>query len=82
MSSLTDAPNLNFSGFDRTRRTRADAARVAAQAEAEVAGVVMMGDDDDGFADGGAATMATVPVSGKRLSEMEARAARFRASAE
>jgi hypothetical protein len=42
----------------------------------------MTGDDDDGAPDGGAATLATVPVSGKRLSDMEARAARFRSAEE
>lgn len=81
ISSLADAPSLNFSGFDRTRRSRAAAALVAAQAEAEVAGVVLTGDVDDGT-DGAEATLTTVPVSGKRLSEMEARSARFRAAAE
>ncbi len=79
MSSLADAPSLNFSGFDRTRRTRAGTALAAAQAEAEVSGVIMTG-DFDAVGDGDAGTMATVPVSGKRLSDMEARAARFRAS--
>ena len=41
----------------------------------------MTGDSDE-VGDGGAGTMAIVPVSGKRLSDMEARAARFRVSAE
>ena len=81
MSALADAPSLNFSGFDRTRRTRAATALAAAQAEAEVSGVIMTGDSDE-VGDGGAGTMAIVPVSGKRLSDMEARAARFRVSAE
>lgn len=81
VGGLAEAPTLNFSGFDRTRRTRAAAAQVAAQAEAEVAGVIMTGDGDD-VAESVAATMATVPVSAKRLSEMEASAARFRVSGE
>ncbi len=81
VSRLADAPTLNFSGFDRTRRTPAAAAQVAAQAEAEVAGVIMTGDLDD-VQESAAANLATVPVSGKRLSEMGARAARFRAAGE
>jgi UPF0755 protein len=71
-------PALNFSGFERTRRSRAAAAAAASEAEAEVAGVVLSVDSDEAQ-DTGAPTLATVPVSGRRLSEMEARAARFRA---
>ncbi|MDP2355810.1 MAG: endolytic transglycosylase MltG [Beijerinckiaceae bacterium] len=74
-SSLGDATSLNFAGFDRTR---AAAVPGAAQAQAEVASVVMTGDVDD-ETDGIEASLVTVPVSGKRLSDMEARAARFRA---
>ncbi len=71
-------PALNFSGFERVRRTRAAAAAAASEAEAEVAGVILSVDSEEAQ-DTGAPTLATVPVSGRRLSEMEARAARFRA---
>ncbi len=71
-------PALNFSGFERARRTRAAAAAAASEAEAEAAGVILPLDADEAQ-DTGAPTLATVPVSGRRLSEMEARAARFRA---
>jgi UPF0755 protein len=71
-------PALNFSGFERTRRSRAAAAAAASEAEAEVAGVVLSVDADE-TEDTSVPTLATVPVSGRRLSEMEARAARFRA---
>ncbi|MFN3892072.1 MAG: endolytic transglycosylase MltG [Beijerinckiaceae bacterium] len=76
LSTLPGSPSLNFSGFESPRRSRAAAIAVAAQAEAEVAGVVLASDEPE--TDVSTPTMATVPVSSKRLGEMEARAARFR----
>lgn len=80
VAALAEAPALNFTGFERTRRTRAAAAAAAAEAEAEMQGVALAADQAEPEAS--PASMATVPVSSRRLSEMEARAARFREAAE
>ena len=70
----------NFSGFDRTRRSAAAARAAVATAESEAV------DSDAGLeeteAEAAPATMKLVPVSSKRLTEMESRAARYRNSAE
>ena len=78
-SGVTAGPTLTFSGFERARRTRAAAAAAAAEAEAEAAGVIMAVDADEPDASV-APTLVTVPVSSRRLSEMEERAARFGAN--
>jgi UPF0755 protein len=79
---LVEAGLPNFSGFDRTRRSAAAARAVAEAAELEAQGVDMAVTGEEPEAGEAPATMQLVPVSSRRLTEMEARAARFRKEAE
>jgi UPF0755 protein len=73
--------SLNFAGFERVSRTRTAAAAAALQAEADVQSEIVAMDDRESD-DATLPVMATAPVSSRRLIEMEARAARFRDSAQ
>jgi UPF0755 protein len=80
VSAMT-GQSLNFAGFERVNRTRTAAAAAARQAEADAQSEIVAMDDRE-TDDATAPVMATAPVSSRRLSEMEARAARFRDSAQ
>ncbi len=78
VSGLGYAGVPNFNGFDRTRRPASAARALANAAELEAQGADAVLEDSDPEAEATPATMKLVPVSSKRLSEMESRAARFR----
>lgn len=75
-AGLADA-GFQFNGFDTRRRSRAELQAIARQAELEAQGVVIAADTIEPDAESPAPNMMTAPVSTRRLSEMESRAARF-----